>query len=869
MDEEVAFHLQMEATALQRTGLSESEARRRARLTFGGVERFREEAWDARGLHLVEHAARDIRHAWRSMLRFPSLSIVVVVSLGVGIGVNTAIFSWIQAVMLNPIPGVAESRGYYLLEPRVDDAASSNGQARSGQRGGTRLAVSWPEYQDLREWVQSFEELIAFRTVPFTEGESGQAVRVAGQLVSANYFSALGLQPALGRFPSADAGHAGEAVAVISHDYWQTRFAGRADVVGRTLRLNDRPVTVVAVAPRGFQGTVLGLDFNLWVPAELAQLLLAGSRELEERGTRAYSVIGTLHADATLEQAEGDVAAAMTRLAGMYPQTNRNVRVDVVPYWRSPGGPQEFLIPALAVLQGIMLVLLLAVCANTANLMLARATTRQHEIAVRRALGASRSRIVNLLLTESIVLALLGAALGIVIAYWGTNALRAGPMITAFPIRYQTGIDGLGLAAAVLLGVTCGLAFGIAPALQLLRSSQGGTLRIGSNWGSRRSARGALMGIEVGLALIVLVAAAIFLRSFDESRDTDPGFDRDGVLLAAYDLSGRGVDEAGLRAFTDELLLRVRGVPAVEAAAIARLVPLDIHGMPVRPFIAQGRVRPDAASDVSAINIVTPGYFATMNIPLLAGRDFVDLKDETAPPQVIVNEEFVHRYLERAEPLGRLIQAGDRTYTITAVASTTLYNSFSESPTPIIYFSYRDRPSVGGELHVRTRPGAELALAPEIRRIAYEIDPLLPIYDVRTLDQHVEKNLIFRRIPARMFAVLGPLLLILAAMGIYAVVAYAVSRRAAEIGLRLALGASARRVVGQVMSESMRVVTIGAASGWFIAFMIFIHVAPGEPLDPAVFAGVPALLLAVAALAAWVPARRASRVDPMRTLRLE
>ncbi|HUE85796.1 MAG TPA: ABC transporter permease, partial [Vicinamibacterales bacterium] len=629
MEEEMAFHLEMEATDLQRAGLSEAEARRRARLAFGGVERFREEGWDARGLRLVEHAVRDIRHGLRSILRSPSLSIVVVVSLGVGIGVNTAIFSWIQAVMLNPIPGVVDSRGYYLLEPRADGPASNGGQAGSRPGGGTRIAVSWPEYQSLREWVQSFEELIAFRTVAFTEGESGHTVRAAGQLVSANYFSALGLQPALGRFPSADAVRAGGAVAVISHDYWQARFAGAADVVGRTLRLNDRDVTIVAVAPRGFQGTVLGLDFNLWVPAEAAPLLLAGSRELEERGTRAYSVAGTLRADATAARAQGDVAAVMTRLAGMYPETNRNVHVDVVPYWRAPAGPQQFLIPALAILQGIMLVLLLAVCANTANLILARATTRQHEIAVRRALGASRSRIMSLLLTESLILALLGAALGIVVAFWGTNALRAGPMITAFPIRYQTGIDGLGLAAALLLGVACGLAFGIGPAVQLLRSSRFGSLRVGRNWSSRSGARSALMGIEVGLALIVLVAAATFLRSFDETRDTHAGFEREGVLLAAYDLSGRGVNDAGLRAFADELLSRVRGLPAVEAAAIARLVPLDIHGMPVRPFTVEGRSRPDGALDVSAINIVTPGYFATMQIPFLAGRDFVDLKDET------------------------------------------------------------------------------------------------------------------------------------------------------------------------------------------------------------------------------------------------
>jgi predicted permease len=442
-------------------------------------------------------------------------------------------------------------------------------------------------------------------------------------------------------------------------------------------------------------------------------------------------------------------------------------------------------------------------------------------------------------------------------------------MITAFPIRYQTDMDGLGLAVALGLGAVCGVAFGLAPTLQLLRSGQSGSLRVGKSWGTRTKARGALMGIEVGLALIVLVAAAIFLRSFGETRDTATGFESDGMLLAAYDFGGRGVDDAELRRLTDELLLRVRGLAAVEAAAIARMVPLDIHGMSVRPFTVPGRVRSDAAGDVSTINVVTPGYFTTMQIPLLTGSDFVDLKDEVAPPQVIVNDEFVRRYLEGVEPVGRTIQFGDRMYTITAVAATTLYNSFSERPTPIVYFSYRDRPSAGGELHVRTRPGGELALAPEIRPIAYEVDPLLPIYDVRTLDQHVEKNLIFRRVPARMFAVLGPMLLILAAMGIYAVVEFSVSRRAAEIGLRLALGASAARVVRQVMRDSLRVITIGAASGWVIAFLIYIHVAPGEPLDPAVFAGVPALLLLVAALAAWVPARRASRVDPMRTLRLE
>ena len=712
----------------------------------------------------LEHASLDLRHAWRMILKMPGLAAVVIVSLAIGIGVNTAVFSWIQLVIFHPLPGVSDAGSFQLLEPR----------AASGSYPG----VSWLEYRDLRERLPSFRDLLAFRMVPFNVGEVGRAERTYGLLVSGNYFSELGLRPVLGRFVlPEEAERAGSApVVVISHEYWQTRFAAAPGAVGQTVRVNDRLLTIIGVAPPGFQGTVLGLNFDLWVPATLAPVLLGGSRELEDRSLRGYAVMGKLQPGATRAQAQAEADRAMSQLAQLYPESNATMQAEVLSLWKAPRGPQRLFARALGILQGLMLLLLLAVCGNTANLLLARASARQREIGVRMALGAGPARVVSLLLTESLLLALLGAGLGAAIAVWGTQALRAVPLTGAFPIKFQTSVDAAGLAFAILLGVACGLVFGVAPAMHLARVNPQFALRSGSRMGARSRMRNALMASEVALALVVLLAAALFFRSFHETRETDPGFRREGVLLAAYDFTGRNVDGSSAREFAARLLQRLRALPAVEGAAIAMSVPLDIHGMPQRPFTLEGRARTEAGLDQALMNIVTPGYFTTMGIPLRAGTDFADLNDATTPPQAIVNEEFVRRYLGSAEPIGRRLQGRERRYVIAGVVRNSLYDSFGEPPTPIIYFSYRDLPVAVGEIHVRTRVGAEMLLAPEVGRVVRDLDPTLPVYDVRTLTEHVEKNLFLRRIPARMFVVLGPLLLVLAAIGIYAVVAYTVSQ---------------------------------------------------------------------------------------------
>jgi putative ABC transport system permease protein len=798
----------------------------------------------------------DLRHAWRSIARMPVLATVVVVSLGVGIGVNTAVFSWVQAMFLQPLPGVRNVGRMQLVEPRSDTSSYPG--------------TSWPEYKDLRRFMPSVPDLVAFRMVGLSVGEPGHVERGYGQLVSGNYFSALGLTPAQGRFfdDRETQTPGGAPVIVVSYDYWQTHLGADRTAIGRTIRVNDRLLTIVGVAPKGFKGTVLMLMFDIWAPATLAPVLLPESRELDDRSLRGYSVIAPLAPSVGVPQVQAELDRAMTALARSFPETNAKIRGEVMPFWQAPHGPQRMLGAALLSLQGLMLLLLLAVCGNTANLMLARASARQREIGTRLALGAAPWRVARLLLTENIVLALTGTVLGAAIAAWATEAMRAVPVLGAFPIRFETHLDSASLAFAMALGIVCGLLCGAAPAWQLARIDPQAALRAGSKNSGRSPLRQTLMAVQVGLALVVLMAAGMFLRSFSESQGADPGFKRDGVLLAAYDLSGRNLDSAAARDFTQRLLARLRALPNVDGAAIAAAVPLDIHGLPSRTFTVEGRVHPEAAPDEALTNAVTPDYFAVMGVPFLAGRPFADLSDTKTAPQAIVNDAFVRRYLEGANPIGRTLETRGGAYTITGVVKTTVSDAFGEAPMPAIYLSYRDRPSVRGEIHLRTRAGAELLLGPQVERVVRELDPTLPVYDVRTLSDHIEKNLVLRRIPARMFVVLGPALLALAAIGIYAVVAYAVSQRTTEIGVRLALGSTPRDVILHIVTDCMRVVAAGAIVGWALAFAVDLHLLRGQ-MHASVFAGVPALLMIVAAVACWIPARRATAVDPLVALRHE
>jgi len=798
-----------------------------------------------------------IRHAFRTIGRMPGLAAVVILSLGVGIGVNTTVFSWIQAVLLKPIPGVDGSGSFYHLEPKSDT--------------GTYPGMSWSEYLDLKPRLQSIEELVVFRMAPLNVGVPGRTERTYAQLVSGNLFSALRLKPVAGRFITEDEARrpGGEPVVVLSHDYWQTHYAGSPSAIGQTIRVNDSELTIVGVAPKDFQGTILALQFDLWVPATLAPALFAGSTELVDRNQRGYSALGRLRDGANEAGATGEFVAAMRELAGSFPESNGRISGELMPYWKAPRGPQMMFITALGILQGVMLLVLLAVCGNTANLVLARASSRYREVGVRLALGAGPGSVIRLMLTENLLLGIFGAIVGIVIAWWGTEALRSMPPYGAFPVRFQTSLDAIGLAFAVILGIGSGLLFGAAPALQLGRVDPQQALRSGSRSSGRSVMRDGLMALQCGLALLVLIVAGLFFQSFVETQDTDPGFRVEGLLLATYDLSGTVATDEYARQFATQLLDRLHRLPSVQSVALANAMPLDIHGLPLRGFTLEGRAQTTEQREAALSNIVSPAYFTTMNIPIVAGQDFADMADRTLPPQVIVNEEFVRRYIATADPIGRRLTSGDQAYTIAGVVKNSTYDAFGEPPTPAFFFSWRDRPRWLGEIHLRARPGSETMLASEVQRAVREIDASLPVYNIRTMAEHIERNLFLRKIPARMFLIIAPLLLILVAIGIYAVVSYTVSQRTTEIGIRIAMGATSNRVVKQIVMEGLIVVSGGLILAWVIAAMVQTHLFSAGPGAWTVLMAVPALLFGVAALACWLPARRATMVDPVVALRAE
>ncbi len=855
MAEEMRTHLEEQTLRNVAAGMNETDARAAARRQFGGVDQVMERARDQRGWVWLDHVARDTAHGWRMITKAPLLSAVIVLSLGIGVGVNAVIFSWIRSLMFRPIPGVADATQFRLVEPKTD--------------AGSYPGASWTEYLDLRDRLRAFDRLLAFKMLPLDLGEPGNEERVYSQLVSGNYFSALGLRPAAGRFLREDeATQPGAApVVVISKNFWRTRFGGSPDVLGQELKLNGQSLTVIGVAPEGFHGTVTGLSFDLWVPATMAPVLMPGSTELTARDIRGYSVMGVIRPGATLAQAQTELDVAMGELAANFPASNGDIGAEAMPFWRTPRGAGRLLLGALAAMQGFMVLVLLVVCVNAANLLLARSTTRRREIGVRLALGARPRQILRLLLTESILLGAAATVLGGVLATWGTTAVRAVPLPGQFPFHFETGLEASGLAFTGLLGIGCAVVFGLAPALQAARTDSHLALRVATVASGRRGFRHGLVAMEVALSLLVLVVASLFLQSFLETRTTDPGFRTDGVLLAVYDLSRAGYDKPTGLTVTEELLQRLRASPQVEAAAIASWVPLDFHPMPLGAFKIDGRERSDGGRERALTYTVTPGYFDLMKIPLVAGRDFVPLTDKAHGSEIIVNEEFARRFFAGASPLGHQLGAKGPGFEVVGVVRNALYETFGEPPKPIMYISYRDWFRPAGQIHVRTR-GAETAFAPALRRIARDVNPDFTLYDVRTLNEHVDKNLFFRRIPARIFAVLGPVILLLAAVGIYAVVAYAVAQRTAEIGIRLALGASPRRVVREILRESMRVVCVGAVPAWLLSLVVMLHLRGGV-LNLTILVGVPGILLTVASLAAWLPARRAAKVDPIVALRAE
>ncbi len=793
----------------------------------------------------------------RSLLKTPWLSAVIIASLAIGVGSNTVIFSWLKSAVFQPLPTV--DAPVWLVESKDDT--------------GGYVTTAWPEYRDLISMLPSFAGLAAQRPRNLHLGDSEREARVFAELVSANFFDVLEVRPAQGRFFRPDEGeHPGLApVVVISHDFWQGYFKGAANCLGRTLKLNGATFTVIGVTPPRFRGGMNALGFDLWIPATMAHVLQPSSQELTDRSWRPYVMLGRLKPGTTPAQAQGELAAAARQMIATHPGTNQGLDYHLLPLWRSPRGG-EIVVVGLVTLQVFATLILIIVCANTANLLLARASARQKEIGIKLALGAGPGRILAQLLAESVTLALLGAGAGLFIALWGNEAMRQMPVPGGLPVRIDPQLDTTSLLFAVGLGTFCGIAFGLAPALQLARGDVLHALRGGRGAiGGRSRIRDTLVGVQVGVALVVLVLAGLHLKSFRNSLQATPGFDQHRVMLANLDLGGRGYTRDTGRVFLDQLIQKLETAPGIARVSFASQAPLDLRGMATGVISVEGQ--PFDAERKILYYSASPGYAATMGVPIVAGRDLSPLVRPELPLDALINEEMARRYWPGTSPVGRRFEIGGVFYEIAGVVRNIKYVALNEPPRAAAWLTARAQTFSTPTLHVRAQQGDPRALLSLIRAAVRSLDSELPILDPRSLAQHLESNLFMQRVPAQMLSVLGPLALALPAIGLYAVLAYSLAQRTQEIGVRLTLGATPTGVVRHMMWQHLRIVLIAIALGWCLALYLgwFLRAQfVGVPLgDLTVYAGAPALLLVVATVACWLPARKAAEVDPMNALRAE
>lgn len=794
----------------------------------------------------------------RPLLRAPGLSAVVILSVALGIGVNTTIFSFLGATVIRPLPGVDVD----FLTVQVNE--------------GPRLSgASWLEYRDLRERLSPLAEITAQGAQALYADAGPRTERIWAEFVSDNFFTALDQRPTLGRFflPEEGASPGSAPVVVISHAYWQRTFSGSSDVLGQTVRLNNVALTVIGVAPPRFHGGVMALTFDAWIPFTMSARLLNSPNQYAERGYRAYQVDAVLRPGISREQLQRELNLTARALAADFPDSNRDITYRALPIWRGTRSG-EVLFPVLATLQAFALLILAVVSINTANLLLARATVRRREIGIRLAIGAGPWRIVRQLLGESVVLALAGTALGILCAWWGVDAINYLKLPTSVPVRIAPVFDFNALLFATGVGAFCGLLFGLAPALQLARIDVLPALRSGSGaLSGRHRFRDFLVGAEVAVALVILILAGLFYRSFYNAQTVDSGYDRDRVLLASVDLLGRGYQGERRTEFVRDIHARLLAHPGIEAAALAYKPPLELHGLPKTLVQVDGATLPSEAAARVVWSATTPGYFATMGISLVEGTDLAALDRTDLPLDIVINETAARQFWPGRPALGHTLTLFDKTFTVVGVARDTKYESLGELPLPAVWPTLRMGVMSSPTFYVRARSGDPLTLLPAVRALVREVDPDLALYEGRTLAQHVDNNLAIQRVCARFLSALAPFALLLAGIGLYAVLAYAVAQRTREIGVRLALGATPGRVVLQIMREGLAVVGIALVIGWGIALTFGWYLQPKlirVPVgDPVIYAGVPAVLLVVAIFACWLPARRAAEVDPLTALRAE
>ncbi|HEY6931109.1 MAG TPA: ABC transporter permease [Thermoanaerobaculia bacterium] len=810
----------------------------------------------------------DLKYALRILAKSPGFTLIAVVTLALGLGANTALYGWVRSLLLAPLPGVARPGRVVAIETRTPDRA--------------RIDSSWADYTDLRDQASSFDGLIAFQQRHVSLHEKDSVRRLFALFVSGNYFDVLGVRPALGRtfLPEEGRVPGGHPVAVIGFGFWGSHFGFDPQVVGKVLRINERELTVVGVASPQFKGTINGLNTEVYIPLALNPLIggeVGGDRARLEgnRTNRWLDIMGRLKPGADLRQAQAELDTLAAGLAKAFPDSNQGLSFIVEPVTKATYGSSAALSGVvLALFAAVGLVLLIA-CSNVANLLLVRATVRRREIAVRLALGASRARLVRLLVTESAVLSLLGAAAGLLIVP-AVNGLLAGivPNSAAMPIDLQPPLDARVFVFGFALALATGILFGLAPALQSSHPDVEQALRDGTPGGgsARQGLRRVLVVAQVALAVVLLAATGLFTKSLQNARKIDPGFDPSHVLLTGFDFP-QSLDRKHVVPFFRDLLARTSAIPGVVAASYGNHVPLWLEGGDWEEIRVDGYTPGPNENMKIDLTLTWPGYFSVMKMPLVEGRDFTERDDAERAPVAIVNQTFASRYLAGKAAVGSRIWINDKDTLVVGVVRNARYRRLTEEPRPFLYAPQLQWLPPGTALHVRLSPDAsEAAVAARIREEVAAIDPRVATVSA-SLEEVTSTAVIPQRLGAKLFGAVGALALLIASIGVYGLMAYSVSRRRREIGVRMALGAQASQVGRLVLKEGVTLAALGLGMGLLaalaVARLVRSLLVEVSPADPMIFAAVILLLGGAALLACWLPARRAARLNPVEALRSE
>ena len=808
---------------------------------------------------------RDASFGYRVLRKSPGFAAVAILTLALGIAVNTTVFSWIDSLLLNPLPGVSEGSRLVAFETILQNGQYSN--------------TSYRSHQDYKERLKLISGLTVWTQASFSVGPAEKPDRIWGELVAGNYFAVLGIKPELGRVLGPD--EYGDAlgaypVVVISHRLWRNRFHADPAAIGMPLRVNQRELTIIGVAPPEFRGGSPGLAFDIWVPINMAYALRATDQFLlSSRTWRGLFALARLRPDATMEQARAEIAVAARNLAAAFPPTNQGIGATILPIIESPVGAQALLRRPLQILMAVCAVLFLIVCANVANLLLARAVARQKEFSIRMALGCGRGRLTRQLLTETLLLAGGGALVGLPFAMWMGKSLVWLLPASNLPVGLDIQLNGRILGFSILACLIASLASGAAPALLSGRAGLSEALKEGGRGGGSgahsRRMRSMLVISEITLATVALVGAGVFVRSFANASRSNPGFDPDHVLLSQFYLTGQTPEQT--KQFSLRLRERLATIPGISVVTYADTAPLGFKGDRGHDVEIEGYASAVNESMNFSRTLVAPGYFSLMRIPMIGGRDFTEADDEKSAPVMIVNETFSRRFFAGSNPLGRKVKVSAGTvFTVVGVARDIKYRSLVEAPQPYFYMPLKQRFREGLDLffYLRTAGNPNEAIA-TLRREVMAIGPATATFEATPLVEYITASLYPQKVAAKLLTVLGLTSLLLSAIGLYSVVAYAVGQRTHEIGIRMALGAQTVDVVSMIVRQGMLLTLVGLLTGCAGALaatrLVASMLVDVSSADPATFAVVLLLLGAVGFLASYLPARRAAKVDPLVALR--